>query len=253
MKLSEYKKYGLIPLREEKSSYDKIHIYVGGFLSRNINYTSYEWFENMKHLINDDDNIYLFNWDSGLDYSNIKNIRFDTIGINKLVPLFLTRFNPYLFLGAVAVGGVLTWEEANIKSKFYAKKLQKELLKFNTNKISLYSHSLGTKLVKNALLELEFKKRKIDNLYLFGGATNSEDLARWKAVSKTVNNKFYNFYSENDEILKKFYNLVELGKKPIGLNILKIDNCRNIDVSYTVNGHFEYKNNLSTIFRNLQS
>ncbi|TLT07827.1 DUF726 domain-containing protein [Aliarcobacter thereius] len=252
MKLSEYKKYGLIPLREEKSNYDKIHIYVGGFLSRNINYTFSEWFENMKHLISVDDNIYLFNWDSGLDYTNIQNINFDTINIKRIVPFAFTRFNPASLI--ILLSQVIwSWEEANIKSKFYAKKLQKELLKFDTNKISLYSHSLGTKLVKNTLLELEFKKRKIDNLYLFGGATNSEDLARWKAVSKTVNNKFYNFYSENDEILKKIYKLAELGKKPIGLNILKIDNCRNIDVSYTVNGHFEYKNNLPTIFRNLQS
>lgn len=251
MKLSEYKKYGLIPLREEKNNYRKIHIFINGFLSENINNSSCDWFNNMKHLIDSDDNIYLFNWESGLDYFNIKNIGFNKTS-RKIIPFFLSKVN--LIISPLVIVGdiILDWKNSNIKSKKYGMILKKELYKFDINKINIYAHSLGAKLVKNTLLELSnHEDIKIDNLYLFGGATNSEDIARWKYVKKAVRGSIYNFYSNNDEILKKLYRIVEIGHNPVGLNKLDIHNCKNIDVSYTVNGHFEYKNNLATIFRNV--
>ena len=56
-------------------------------------------------------------------------------------------------------------------------------------------------------------------------------------------------------ILKKLYKFVELGCHPIGLkpiDVKNVNNLFNIDVTYTVNSHFEYKKNLPTIFRNLK-
>ena len=148
MKLSEYKKYGLIPLREEKNNYRKIHIFINGFLSENINNSSCDWLDNMKHLIDSNDNIYLFNWESGLDYFNIKNIGFNKTS-RKIIPFFLSKVN--LIISPVVIVGdiILDWKNSNIKSKKYGMILKKELYKFDINKINIYAHSLGAKLVKN--------------------------------------------------------------------------------------------------------
>ena len=65
----------------------------------------------------------------------------------------------------------------------------------------------------------------------------------------------YNFYTKNDSILKYIYRTVELGSTPIGLAPLSLKNDKlyNKDVSDTVKGHFEYKKNLQTILKNLES
>ena len=133
-------------------------------------------------------------------------------------------------------------------------KLSKSLESFKKYKINIYSHSLGASVVKELLLNLS-DNINIENVYLFGGATNSEDYFKWLAACDNIQGKLFNFYTKNDLVLTRVYKVAELGETPIGLkpiNIKNLMNLHNIDVSYTVNGHFDYKKNLPTIFRNLK-
>ncbi|WP_264291163.1 TMCO4 family protein [Aliarcobacter butzleri] len=118
-------------------------------------------------------------------------------------------------------------------------------------KIYLYAHSLGTNLVKNSLLELANKNISVEKVHLFGGATSTAGTYEWKNASETVKYGIHNFYSQKDSVLKYLYKTFELGDTPIGLSPIS-SNCRNIknyDVSSIVNGHFEYKENLSKILK----
>ena len=52
-------------------------------------------------------------------------------------------------------------------------------------------------------------------------------------------------------MLKYLYKTFELGDNPIGLNPISSNskNIKNYDVSNIVNGHFDYKSNLSKIIK----
>lgn len=255
-------KYGLIPLKKNENLFllNDIHIFVNGFMSdEDDNSLALEWLDGLNTIINPCDQVYLYRWNSGLDYTKFKNhIPFNSdikrefkksinLAVAKLHPIFTIASLPLFFLDE--------WKMANINSIEYGKLLAEDLKTLNYNKVYLYGHSLGTNLLKNTLIELYKKNLFVEKVFLFGGASCSKDIGDWTNICNITKKGIYNFYTKNDAVLNNLYKFAEFNSKPIGLEPLFLNNTFkifNYDVSYTVAGHLDYKKNLPTIFRNLK-
>lgn len=266
-------KYGLLSLN--KGSNPKVnHIFINGFMSDETEDSkAKDWQDGLKNILNKDEQRFIFKWESGLDYSSSRNhipfkngLEFElkrikhiaqtyekvssnsllSTGVNLLVSL-PTSFSSYL---------IEEWKISNQNSIKYGKILAEEIehLISENKEVYLYTHSLGTNLVKHSLLELANKNVSVTKVYLFGGATSHSDKYEWKRASETTKYGIHNFYSKNDSVLKYLYKILELGNNPIGLNPISVSskNIKNHDVSSLVSGHFEYKKNLEKIFENLK-
>lgn len=261
MTLKKLDKYGLIPLKNNNIHLsNSVHIFVNGFMSDEDDESLFlEWLEGFKYIIPPSDKLYLFRWDSGLDYTKIKNHLPFNNGIKqdlkKTINLAIGKVHPLLTVATLPIFFLDEWKTANSNSTQYGELLAEDLIKLAFNKIYLYGHSLGTNLVRNTLLKLHKENIFIEKVFLFGGASCSKDINEWSKICNITNQGIYNFYTRNDWVLDNLYKLAELNSKPIGLEPLFLTDTFkifNYDVSYTVNGHFDYKKNLPTIFRNLK-
>ncbi|MGR4068955.1 DUF726 domain-containing protein [Billgrantia sp. C5P2] len=156
--------------------------------------------------------------------------------------------------------GMTCWYEAVNNSLIYGTRLAEDikfLKSFNPNiKIRLFGHSLGGRVIHNALVALVGSSCKIDEAYLFGAAVSRTDKQRWAGALQSVDGTLYNFYSLNDEILDKLYRTAQLGDEPAGLGEIEYFKSKgvkqghvvNVNVSEAVRGHTEYKQNLAIIF-----
>lgn len=260
MTLKKQDKYGLIPLKNSNVDLSaNVHIFVNGFMSDEYDESLFlEWMEGFRYIIPSSDKLYLFKWDSGLDYSKIKNyVPFNTEikqDFKKIINLAIGKIHPFLTVASLPIFFLDEWKTANLNSIKYGEILAKDLKKLTSKKIYLYGHSLGTNLLRNTLMELHKENIFVEKVFLFGGASCSKDINEWSKICNITKKGIYNFYTKNDWILNNLYKLAEFNSKPIGLEPLFLDSTFkifNYDVSYTVNGHFDYKKNLPTIFRNL--
>lgn len=265
MKKQNKYKYKLIPLKNNNADLlGNVHIFVNGFMSDEDDESLFvEWMEGFKYIISPSDKLYLFRWDSGLDYTKIKNhIPFNNgvkQDLKKFVNFSVLKSHPVLTLVSTLVSTAKIfldeWKTANDNSIKYGKLLADDLEKLTSHKIYLYGHSLGTNLLRNTLMNLHKKNIFVEKVFLFGGASCSKDTNEWSKICNITNQGIYNFYTKNDWVLDNLYKLAEPNSKPIGLEPLFLKETFkifNYDVSYTVNGHFDYKKNLPTIFRNLK-
>ncbi|XKE44213.1 DUF726 domain-containing protein [Halomonas organivorans] len=155
--------------------------------------------------------------------------------------------------------GITCWYEAVENSYIYGNELAKQIINAKTFapdlKVRLYGHSLGGRVIHNALVALLGSGCKVDQAYLFGGAVSRKDKQRWAGALQSVEDRVFNFYSMNDDVLKKLYYTAELGDDPVGLGDIEyfktkgVGICEvvNIDVTEIVGGHTEYKSNLVSI------
>lgn len=265
--------YGLLPLLKGSNS-EVIHIFVNGFMSDEIkDYKAKDWQDGFKNVLNKNEQKFIFKWESGMDYSSFKNhlpfqngLEYDLKRIKHIVQTYdKVSNNSFLSTGVNFLLSLPTsfssymveeWKTSNQNSIKHGKILANEIeyLINQYKKIYLYAHSLGTNLVKNSLLELSNKNISIEKVHLFGGATSHNDKYGWKSASETTKYGIHNFYSKNDSVLRYLYKTIEVGNNPIGLSPILVTNknIKNYDVSNLVNGHFEYKKNLQTIFKNLE-
>lgn len=217
--------YEIINLNDKKES-DKYVICIDGFLSEHLEEQFKDWSNQIEKI---NPNIFLngYTWPAG-SFNFLK-----------------ANFNWFEAINnTVNTANKLAYEIEQIKS------LRPNL------KIILMGHSLGGRVIYNTLLKLHSKNISIYEAYIFGGAVSRENKAHWTAVLSSVENKLYNFYSNNDEILKKLYQISMLGDKPTGLGeischelgVCSLAEVVNIDASNIVKGHTEYKNNLKKLF-----
>lgn len=264
--------YELLPL-DKGSNSRVIHIFVNGFMSDEIeDYEAKDWQNGLKEILNQDEQKFIFKWESGLDYSKFTNhfsfkngLEFELKRIKHIVQTynkisdnsFLSNGINFLLTLPASFSSYMIeeWKISNQNSIKYGKILADEIeyLINQDKKIYLYAHSLGTNLVKNSLLELANKNISVEKVHLFGGATSHSDIYEWKNASETTKYGIHNFYSRNDSVLKYLYQTFEAGNNPIGLSPIAVNNknIKNYDVSNIVNGHFGYKSNLSKILKQL--
>ncbi|NIC39425.1 DUF726 domain-containing protein [Halomonas desiderata] len=198
-----------------------IHICIDGFMSESTKGQFSDWTEALQ-VLGVDGRIMGFSWPS----SN------------------------YLSVGAAS------WYESVKKAAYFGANLaeQIKLLKMaNSNlEINLYGHSLGSRIIHHTLLSLMESKCKVSQVFLFGGAVSRVDKHKWSRALQSVENKVFNFYSSNDDVLCRLYRMAQFGDEPIGLGNIEFFaskgyiSCavQNLDVSSVVSGHTEYKPNL---------
>ena len=98
------------------------------------------------------------------------------------------------------------------------------------------------------------KKLKVNDVHLFGGASEVNNEAWTESLCAAQN--IYNYYSKNDQILAKSYQLMEwcspIGLNPITYNKkdkLNLANLYNYDVSEDIKGHTKYIPNFNLLYR----
>lgn len=157
-----------------------------------------------------------------------------------------------------------SWHDTVKSTAIYGAKLAEniQLLKMTNPKlnINLYGHSLGGRIIHNALISLVDSGCKVNQAYVFGGAVSRLDKHKWSGALQSVEKNVYNFYSLNDEILKKLYRVAQPGGEPIGLGEIEYYNNKdtrtctvhNIDASQIIGGHTDYKPKLVRLLGTLQ-
>jgi hypothetical protein len=253
--------YGIKTISEGNS--DTIHIFINGFTNDSKADTFSIWKDKVSLVSNKNDTFLGYAWASGKDPTSeiMKSPKLnDFMDPTKYLP-FIKGFNPAVMGSVFAVQVLSEWKQAKIHSQEYSSGLT-EFIKnqYDANKniqINLYGHSLGANLIYHTLENLYDKNVKMNNIYLFGGASSNNEL-NWTHVKKNCE-QIYNFYSENDFILKYFYRATELGESPIGLENIK-SSCRiiqndkeikNYNVSDVINGHSEYLKKMNRVLSRL--
>lgn len=101
-------------------------------------------------------------------------------------------------------------KEAESAGKILRKDIENFIAK-DYEYITLVGHSLGAKVVQNALAGM--KPNMINSVYLCGAATPEED---WRKSVKAVKDRIFNFHSRHDHILT-IAHLLSIPKNPVGL------------------------------------
>lgn len=244
--------YGIKVLSEGYSNI--IHIFINGFTNDSPQNNFNKWLENTKGILDKNDTFLGFDWPSGKDPSteifNIGNLKNPT----KFASVLKGVNIPYI-LSSLSIQTVSEWKNAHYNSKSWSKNLADELDAINADgiKINLYGHSLGANVIHHVFSHIS-NDVQINNIFLFGGAAKGDEV-RWSNILTKVSN-IYNFYSQNDLVLKILYQGIEFGDNPIGLNKievmqknnLKYGKLYNYDVSYNINGHSSYVSSFNSIY-----
>ena len=243
--------YGIKYLQGKEES-KTIHIFVNGFTNDGGIENYDDWLSKSKNQFCQNDLCYGYSWASGKELFN---------HINEVGKTFLkVKGNIYLGSAFLLTKVISEWKQARNNSYAYSEALAdfiEKIYEENPQKsMNLYGHSLGANLLHHTLQHLYKKKLKVNDVYLFGGAAeiNKE---RWTDILSTSNN-IYNYYSDNDKILKWLYRSMEWSS-PIGLNPIvynnrkDIGNLYNYDVSDVINGHTEYTSNFFELYLNAKN
>ena len=116
------------------------------------------------------------------------------------------------------------------------------LARTNANSYVLVGHSLGARVMVIAAQSLGTKKDgpRIEAAHLTGAAIGAK--SDWRTLTASVDDAIYNYYSNNDKILKYLYGTAMGGQKAAGL--IGFTPCppklKNIDVSARVESHSDY-------------
>lgn len=227
-----------------------IHIFVNGFTNDSEEENYKDWIKESIDIIDENDTLYGYDWASG---------KKPVEHITKFIPyLVRAKGNPYLTIGTLLYKVRAEWKQARNHSELYSLELanfiEKQLVNNPMITINLYGHSLGANLLHYTLRDLYEKELKINDVFLFGGASEVNEEA-WTEVLCSANN-IYNYYSKNDQILTYLFQSMELAS-PIGLNSIKYNqknkltlaNLYNYDVSDDINGHTKYIENFNLLYR----
>lgn len=126
-------------------------------------------------------------------------------------------------------------------------------------RLRLLGHSLGSRVIYHALIELIGSGCKVEEVYLLGGAVSRKDRQGWGGALQSVTQRVVNCYSHHDQVLHKLYRTAQLGDDPIGLGELEFFATKgsqqaqvlNIDVSNITARHNDYKPKLQAVMEQL--
>ena len=237
MSLLPKPEFGKLRLLEEKST-DREIILVPGFFSNSfMPYT--EWVKNIRK-VDKESSVFVFYWDTKnftefvLRILMLKNTSLTIGEIVKRIG------SPGGFLVSAGVEFFRMWEEAKANTRFYARKLLKEIEKrhkLKQKEIILIGHSLGVRLIYHLLGIAD--KGMVSKVYMLGGAIGVK--VNWRNCAKKVR-LITNCYSKNDMVLRILYRIAEIGEMPVGVEKIgkKIPNLKEIDCSRQVDKHTSY-------------
>lgn len=208
-------------------------IFVSGFLTEEEE--SNTWIKSVKGIFPKNTIIHL-KWES----ENLKKIRDDfLVKTIKYLPLSILMPASSLFLEkpiSYLESVYNSWNKANIEANEIGKELANHFITKKYNELILIGHSLGTKVICACLDELKEKKYNcVNEVHLLAGAINKDEID-FMRIEGLINNKIYNYYTNEDLVLKFLYkisNLFDLNFQslPIGLKAICEDTPKNIYIS----------------------
>ncbi len=142
------------------------------------------------------------------------------------------------------------WVRAKKNTIPYSKLLLLEIDKYleEYDQINLIGHSLGCKVIANMISNRQKPDRELEKITFLGAAVSqTEKLANLNKYRTSL----FNFYSNNDLILKWLYRSVENFEKPIGFYGTNPNNSIiiNSDCSNIVKGHTKYFEHLNKLMK----
>lgn len=114
--------------------------------------------------------------------------------------------------------------------------------------VTLIAHSMGSRLVFAALLELcRLGARGLVQDVVLLGAPVTPTMERWKLARRVVAGRFINGYSKRDWLLSVMY-WQGVSKPAAGLAPVEVEGIENVSLGSLVGGHFEYVQRYGEIF-----
>lgn len=162
-----------------------------------------------------------------------------------------------LLLAQIAYSAITNpWHVSMKKAADAGNLLGNILLKTNDNDYTLVAHSLGCRVIYNALELLKnHPEKKVKNIILLGGAVGKQP-KDWEAVADIISGKIYNCFSENDRTLDKVYSAATLKlSSPVGRYPIQSEHPKiiNIDCSDLIKDHKDWKNEYPAIYRRIKA
>lgn len=110
----------------------------------------------------------------------------------------------------------------------------------------LVGHSLGARAMVRVAqgLGTAADAPRLQSVHLLGAAINAAE--DWTSLTDAVEEGVYNYYSANDQTLRRLYSIVQGGQTAAGLVGMagQYPKVHNIDVSDQVGGHRQYLENV---------
>jgi predicted alpha/beta hydrolase family esterase len=144
------------------------------------------------------------------------------------------------------------WHGAVRNSKNTGDCLAKVLSSCQKKEFILIGHSLGARVIFNCLnylYENQFASN-IFEVHLLGGAVGSNS-KKWSQKTLLVKNNLYNYFSNNDSVLKTSYRASMLTSFPVGLTKIVNEKVINKDSTRLIKGHSEYIKNFNLLKNNI--
>lgn len=144
------------------------------------------------------------------------------------------------------------WHIAVRNSKVTGECLAKVISSCQKKEFILVGHSLGARVIFNCLNHLYENQlnSNIFEVHLLGGAVGSNS-EKWSQKSLLVKNNIYNYFSNNDIVLKTSYRASMLSLSPIGLTKMNNKKAINKDSTHLIKGHSEYIKNFHFLKNNM--
>ena len=257
----EVKDYKINKLREGKKGNV---VFVNGFLQQDDDKFD-DWLRGTsRHFPNS--SAYGVTWESGRllrlgEFLSGKKVALASIGIG----MSLNKLRTKMALASKAIPGAGTslakapektfanpWHVALYKAGAVGALNADMLARHDGQAVTLMGHSLGARTIYTTLQNLAEKPetRAIKDVFLFGGAVGRNNPEEWEKAASAVSGRIWNFYSRNDQILRKLYRVANpwfsetIGSGPIECGALNIEN---INCTARVARHGDYKPQLSEL------
>lgn len=148
-------------------------------------------------------------------------------------------------IGAVfAASEVLSnpWSVARARAGMTGAALADLIARTDEGPFVLLGHSLGARVMVEAAQALGTRsgRPKIEAMHLLGAAVGNR--GDWQDLDRAVSGSIWNYYSSNDQVLRRVFSVAEAGKKAVGFTGFnsKFPSLRDRNVSRMVEGHSAY-------------
>ncbi|WP_296947297.1 DUF726 domain-containing protein [uncultured Massilia sp.] len=176
----------------------------------------------------------------------------DLLTIDGMLDRMVGKREPALLAG---------WHTTMLAAERAGELLAQAILSTPGWRFTLAGHSLGARVIHFALKALEGKgARRIENVYLLGGAVGGADVERdkrdWTSAANAVKGRIFNCFSDEDGVLAWLYQGANaLQSRPVGLHGIRLKHERifHFDCSPLVTGHMRWKENFGHILRQLKA
>ena len=134
------------------------------------------------------------------------------------------------------------WHTAMVRADRTGVALAGILVRTESDSYILIGHSLGARAMITAAetLAISNDSPRIDTIHLLGAAEGKK--RDWQRLSDAVAGSVYNYFSNNDAVLKFAYAAAQAGSVAVGLRgfTSNFPNIKDRDVSSHVKSHFDY-------------